>query len=182
MLAELARTSGAKFITLVNRLGVSRDSLRHTLRILIEDGLAQRNPGYGHPLRPEYILTPAGHEVASAAAILLGRLDEPGRKLALNKWTLPLLCAVGRGASRFNELKQALPGVTSRALTMALKELTGAGWLTRAVDDGFPPSARYAPGGGGAPRRAELAALAEVANSARRGAKKTGSAGVSPAS
>ncbi len=27
-------------------------------------GLVIRNPGYGHPLRPEYILTPEGHAAA----------------------------------------------------------------------------------------------------------------------
>src|SRR5947207_13068422 len=58
VLAELRRERGSRFVTLANRIGVTRDSLRRTLSALIDDGLVERNPGYGHPLRPEYVLTP----------------------------------------------------------------------------------------------------------------------------
>ena len=42
------------------RLGLSRSMLTASLTQLIEAGWLQRNPGHGHPLRPEYVLTDAG--------------------------------------------------------------------------------------------------------------------------
>jgi DNA-binding HxlR family transcriptional regulator len=47
---------GERFVTLVNRLGASKDAVSATLAQLIDDGVVQRNPGYGHPLRPEYLV------------------------------------------------------------------------------------------------------------------------------
>ena len=66
MLAELERQRGARFVALANRLGVSRDSLTRTLGALIDAGFVARNPGHGHPLRPEYILTKRGVPVGEA--------------------------------------------------------------------------------------------------------------------
>ena len=57
ILAVLHREKGAKFVTLGSRLGVSRDSLRRSLDRLTQQRLVRRNPGYGHPMRPEYVLT-----------------------------------------------------------------------------------------------------------------------------
>ena len=59
VLAEIGRTRGTRFATLTGRLGVTGESLRRTLAYLQEEGLVERNPGYGHPLRPEYLLTRA---------------------------------------------------------------------------------------------------------------------------
>jgi len=51
ILAELHRSKGSRFVTLSNRLGLGRESLRRTLSALIDAGLVMKNPGYGHPLR-----------------------------------------------------------------------------------------------------------------------------------
>jgi len=86
-----AVAGGAKFITLAHALGVSRASLSATLNHLIALGLVRRNPGHGHPMRPEYLLTDAGAALARHCAAL----DRPvarngGPDLAYRKWTLPL--------------------------------------------------------------------------------------------
>jgi len=159
VLAELYRDSGCKFVTLVNRLGISRDSLQRSLRALIAAGLARRNPGYGHPLRPEYVLTEGGAPPGKAALALLSRLPEADRGLALKKWTLPILAAVGAGAERFGELREALPKLTPRALTLALKALATRRWLRREVEDGYPPRARYRLGEAAEPWQGEMNAL-----------------------
>src|ERR671932_1580387 len=70
VLAELRRTRGTRFVVLSKSLGVGRESLRRTLDALIELGLVRRNPGYGHPLRPEYLLTRRGEAVAGRLARL----------------------------------------------------------------------------------------------------------------
>ena len=57
MLAEIERSRGSRVATLTGRLGVGRESLRRTLAALQAEGLVERNPGYGQPLRPENLLT-----------------------------------------------------------------------------------------------------------------------------
>lgn len=146
VLAELHRgAGGAKFVTLVNRLGIGRDSLRRTLAALIERGWVQRNPGHGHPLRPEYVLITAGARIApwcARLAKLLQTLQIEG--VALRKWSMPVAFALGRGAERFSELKAFLAGATPRALITTLKQMQQAGLVERAVSDGYPPKTSYA--------------------------------------
>ena len=145
VLAELRRSRGAKFVTLAARLGVGRSTLARTLEALIAAGLVARNPGYGHPLRPEYILTRAGASLAPACADLLAALDSLVlRDLALRKWTMPVLLAIRSGAERFSELKRTLPGVTDRALALALRQMEAAGLIAREVHAGYPPAPIYA--------------------------------------
>jgi DNA-binding HxlR family transcriptional regulator len=145
VLAELARTSGSRFVTLTNRLGVPRESLRRTLAALMEGGLAARNPGYGHPLRPEYVLTALGGRVAPACGELLARVREVGvEETALKKWSLPVVLALGGpGRPRFSALQENLREIRARALALALKDLTAAGLVDRAVTDGYPPASVY---------------------------------------
>lgn len=129
-------------MTLTNRLGVSRDSLRRTLDALIDDGLVARNPGYGHPLRPEYILTYEGRRVAGVCDRLLAVLNGL-EDVALRKWSMPVVHALGAGPQRFSELRNALSGVSPRALALALKDLQGAGLVERTVTDDYPPATVY---------------------------------------
>jgi DNA-binding HxlR family transcriptional regulator len=141
VLAELERERGTRFVLLANRLGVPRETLSRTLTALIEGGLVTRNPGHGHPLRPEYLLTPSGAQVAPGCLTLLDVL--PDRELSLKKWSVPVLAAVGRGA-RFSDLIVELPA-SPRALTLALKDLQALGLVEREVVEGYPPTTRYRP-------------------------------------
>jgi DNA-binding HxlR family transcriptional regulator len=145
VLAELDRTGGSRFVTLTNRVGVGRESLRRTLAALIDGGLVGRNPGYGHPLRPEYVLTARGARVAPVCADLVAGLRELGVEgAALKKWSLPVVLALGGpGRRRFSALQERLREITARALALALKDLTAAGLVDRAVTDGYPPASVY---------------------------------------
>jgi DNA-binding HxlR family transcriptional regulator len=145
VLAELERTSGSRFVTMSNRIGVSGESLRRTLAALIAGGLVMRNPGYGHPLRPEYVLTSRGARIAPVCADLLAGLRELGVEgPALKKWSLPVVLALGGpGRRRFSALQERLREITARALALALKDLTSAGLVDRAVTDGYPPASVY---------------------------------------
>ncbi|HEX9597937.1 MAG TPA: winged helix-turn-helix transcriptional regulator [Gaiellaceae bacterium] len=143
VLAELERQKGSRFVTLANTLGVGRESLKRTLTALIDLGLVSRNPGYGHPLRAEYVLTPRGRPVAARCVKLLAALNGTA-DVALRKWSLPVLAALRR-PSRFSELRAELPGVTARALAFALKDLQAVGLVRRLVDDEtYPPTVVYA--------------------------------------
>lgn len=142
ILAYLQATSGSRFVPLANELGLSRDALRHTLAALTEAGLVLPNPGYGHPLRPEYVLTERGRRVAPICASLLRALRQAGvEEVGLKKWSVPIIAAL-TSERRYGELRRAV-GATPRALTLALKELVGSGLVERRVHDGFPPSTTY---------------------------------------
>ncbi len=146
VLADLHRGGGRKFVTMVNRLGVSRGALRQTLDALIEHGWVVRNPGYGHPLRPEYLLTAAGARVARVCVLLQDALRSLRvEDVGLRKWTLAVIYALHGGSRRFGEVRTALRGVTDRALALALKELQAAGLVERTVRDEYPPAPLYLP-------------------------------------
>lgn len=143
ILAELHASSGAKLVTLVNRLKAPRDSVQRTLAALIDEGWVRRNPGHGHPLRPEYLLTERGEALGRACAPLLAELRAlASEEVGLKKWSMPVVLAL-REAERFSELKLALEGVTSRALTLALKDLLKLGLVERHVSQDFPPTVGY---------------------------------------
>lgn len=135
---------GAKFVTLQKKLGVGRDSLVRTLKALMSTGQVMRNPGYGHPMRPEYIMTPSGHRIASACLLLVKKLQRLDiGEVALNKWSLPVLYALSRTGGRFNRLRDTLEGITPRALTLALRDLQAAGLVERLLVDADPPRTEY---------------------------------------
>jgi DNA-binding HxlR family transcriptional regulator len=141
ILAELHRDNGAKFVTLVKRLKISRDALSRTLDALVQLGLVKRNTGYGHPLRPEYILTAPGKQIGQNALELLNHLQQlEATDTGLKKWTLPILHAIHHGINRFSSLRETLPSLSPRALTLTLQDLEQLGWLTRS-EGGYELSA-----------------------------------------
>ena len=144
VLAELLSASGGRFVNLTHSLGVSRESLRRTLNALEIDGLIQRNPGHGHPLRPEYLLTAAGERLAEPSRVVIDLLaDLQVIEVGLRKWSLPILDALAEDRLRYSELRNALPGTTPRALTLALKDLEAAGLVSREVTTSYPPTTSY---------------------------------------
>ncbi len=144
LLAELDRDAGCKFVTLARRLEVSRDSLARTLEALIEHGWIARNPGHGHPMRPEYILTAGGARLAPWCRRAVDVLRRLGlEEVGLRKWSLPVAYLIQSGRRRFSELKAGAPGLTARALTLALKDLSAAGIVERLVTHDYPPATHY---------------------------------------
>jgi DNA-binding HxlR family transcriptional regulator len=144
ILAELHRQRGSRFVTLSQLLGLSRESLRRTLVALLDAGLVGRNPGYGHPLRPEYVLTSSGERIAAACRPLVERLRRSDlEEVGLKKWSMPVVYALAERPQRFSALREALEGISPRALTLALKDLEAAGLVDRRVTDDYPPATIY---------------------------------------
>lgn len=144
VIAELYRQSGAKFVTLNHSLEASRGSLSAALKHLIELGVVVKNTGHGHPMRPEYLLTAKGLAIGAECMTLVRILKRRNElDLAFNKWTLPLVVAIGDRTLRFNELRSSLDDATPRAITMGLKSLLHHGWASRRLIDDFPPTAGY---------------------------------------
>lgn len=150
LLADLAAHKGARFVELVHRLALSRDSLSRTLDAAATMGWVQRNPGHGHPLRPEYILTENGAVAAARAATIA----EAQRAIGLppgatTRWGLPLVAGIGAGHDRFNALSRLLVPATPRALSQGLTALGRHGLVAREILDTRPPASRYALTGSG---------------------------------
>jgi DNA-binding HxlR family transcriptional regulator len=60
------------------------------------------------------------------------------------KWVILTMAVLSRGASRFNQLKRALQGVTQKTLTQALRRLERSGMISRTVLETSPVSVEYA--------------------------------------
>ena len=108
VLAEIGRTGGSRFATLTGRLGVTGESLRRTLAYLQGEGLLDRNPGYGHPLRPEYVLTTRGRLLAPRARRLLDTLAGH-EDVGLKKWSLPVLAELEDAAALLGAPRRRFP-------------------------------------------------------------------------
>lgn len=147
LLAEMFRSNGAKLITLQQRCGISRGVLKSSLARLIAAGLVCENPGYGHPLRPEYILTANGQAIGPfCVEFLLEGQKRQIEEVMAGRWSAPTIIRTGPGAQRFNELKKQLDPVTSRALSSVLKSLQEHSCLITERLDTSPPANIYSLG------------------------------------
>lgn len=144
LLAQIEAEGGARFAVMLARLGLSSSALAASLRALQEAGWLRRNPGHGHPLRPEYVLTAKGAPIAAFAGRVMAeraRLGlEPGQ---LPRWSLPIVARLGGEQARFSALRTALRPVTPRALSLTLKQMLSARLIDRRLEDAFPPIALY---------------------------------------
>ena len=100
--------------------------------------------------RPKQATVP---EEVARAADLLGR-----------RWVLAIVYASHGGATRFNEFKRSLVGITPRALAQRLQELEEAGILERLVYDTRPPRVEYRLTAAGRRLRALVRALDHCAD------------------
>lgn len=144
LLADLAAHRGARFVELAHRLALPRDSLVRTLHAATAAGWVMRNPGHGHPLRPEYILTQEGARLAAATQPLLAVQTHLGLMPGtLTCWGMPLICTIALGHARFNEIAKTLTTATPRAISLGLQTLTTNDLVFRQVLDGRPPASLY---------------------------------------
>jgi len=129
--------------TLLAATGASRTAFTQSMENLIEIGLLERNPGYGHPLRPEFRLTRSGVKAATIANRIYNISQDDGLDLLRRSWTLPVLATL-HTPSHFNEIKRNLPRVTDRALSQSLKSMEERKWVHRDVNNTLrPPRSIY---------------------------------------
>ncbi len=134
ILALLHSNKGARFVVMKQSLSVNADSLTRNLHYLIELGWVARNPGYGHPLRPEYILTPRGEVLAPKCGKLVQAVDRLDvADTVYRKWSIPLLVSIRSGTGRFSMLRDDL-GVNPRALTQSLQRLCASDLVRQRAD------------------------------------------------
>lgn len=123
--------------------GAGRTAFAQSMDHLIELGVLERNPGYGHPLRPEFRLTRLGKTVAAIADRIHDISTEEDRPLLRRSWTLPILTSL-REPGHFTDIKRHLPTITDRALSQSLKSMEARNWVCRNVDEAArPPRSVY---------------------------------------
>ncbi|USG60231.1 winged helix-turn-helix transcriptional regulator [Sneathiella marina] len=119
---------------LLSASNASRTAFTASLDHLTQLKLLERNPGHGHPLRPEYRLTLKGIEVAKIARrIVEADPDCADSDIIRKSWTVPVLAVTGK-PQYFTEIKSKLFPITDRALSQSLFQLHGRDWLLRDVD------------------------------------------------
>ncbi|UWQ59520.1 winged helix-turn-helix transcriptional regulator [Leisingera caerulea] len=123
--------------------GAGRTAFAQSMDHLIEIGLIERNPGYGHPLRPEFRLTQSGIPAAAIAHKIYDVSAKEDQPLLRRSWTLPILTSL-RTPSHFSGIKRNLPAITDRALSQSLKSMESKNWVCRSVDGAArPPRSIY---------------------------------------
>ncbi|MFV0385537.1 winged helix-turn-helix transcriptional regulator [Paracoccus sp. (in: a-proteobacteria)] len=123
--------------------GASRTAFAQSMEHLISLGLLERNPGHGHPLRPEFRLTQKGAAAAAIAHGVQNVSTKEDQDLLRRSWTLPVLTTLHR-PRHFNEIKRNLPTITDRALSQSLKSMEVRDWVCRDVDVAArPPRSIY---------------------------------------
>ncbi|MEM7445898.1 MAG: winged helix-turn-helix transcriptional regulator [Pseudomonadota bacterium] len=112
----------------------SRTSFASSLDHLVELKLLERNPGHGHPLRPEFRLTKTGVIAAQTAnRIAIAVPDDRDFALLRRSWTVPIL-ALTETPQRFSAIRLTLGTITDRALSTSLYKLEEREWLRRDID------------------------------------------------
>lgn len=134
ILALLHQGIAGRQVPLLTATGASRTSFAASLEHLFELGLLERNPGHGHPLRPEFRLTRNGVNAAEIADRIVNVVPND-REFALlrRNWTVPIL-ALTDTPQRFSVIKSDLVTVTDRALSTSLRQLEAQDWLRRDID------------------------------------------------
>jgi DNA-binding HxlR family transcriptional regulator len=120
ILSNLHEGVAGRQAPLLAATGASRTAFAQSLDHLIAIGLLERNPGHGHPLRPEFRLTPRGKTAAAIANKIHNVSGDEDQDLLRRSWTLPVLTSL-HSASHFNEIKRNLQTITDRALSQSLK-------------------------------------------------------------
>ena len=143
ILASLHNGVAGRQATLMAAAGASRTAFAHSIEHLINIGLIERNPGHGHPLRPEFRLTPLGLGAAKIASDIQRVSKIEDRDLLRRSWTLPVLTSL-HSQRHFNDIKRGLHTITDRALSHSLKAMEARNWVERNVDGAArPPKSTY---------------------------------------
>ncbi|MFY0681673.1 MAG: winged helix-turn-helix transcriptional regulator [Thalassovita sp.] len=143
ILSSLHAGTAGRQAPLLAATGASRTAFAQSMTHLISIGLMERNPGYGHPLRPEFRLTELGVSAAAIAHKIQSVTAQEDQDLLRRSWTLPVLTAIHQ-PSHFNDVKRNLRTITDRALSQSLKTMEARRWVLRSVDQAArPPRSIY---------------------------------------
>jgi len=143
ILAHMHQGVAGRQAALLSATGAGRTAFAQSMEHLITLGLVERNPGHGHPLRPEFRLTPNGAAAATLASKVQQAAGSEGQDLLRRSWTLPVLASL-EAPSHFTSIKRNLVTITDRALSQSLRTLEEREWVVRSVESATrPPKPLY---------------------------------------
>lgn len=143
ILSNLHEGVAGRQAPLLTATGASRTAFAQSMDHLIEIGLLERNPGHGHPLRPEFRLTELGKTAAAIANKIHRVSRNEDHQLLRRSWTVPILTSLST-PNHFNGIKRDLVTITDRALSQSLRTMEDRNWVRRDVDDAArPPRSIY---------------------------------------
>ena len=143
ILSQLHAGVAGRQAPLLAATGASRTAFAQSMKHLIEIGFLERNPGHGHPLRPEFRLTDPGRAAAELASRIYGVSQGEDQDLLRRSWTLPVLTSL-HAPNHFNGIKRDLGTITDRALSQSLKAMEARNWVSRSIDGvARPPRSLY---------------------------------------
>ncbi|WP_300010627.1 winged helix-turn-helix transcriptional regulator [uncultured Roseobacter sp.] len=143
ILSSLQAGTAGRQATLLTATGASRTAFSQSIDHLIKMGLVERNPGYGHPIRPEFRLTQLGKSAAKIARRIQRVSGAADQDLLRRTWTLPILTSLHE-PRHFNDIKRNLPTITDRALSLSLRSMEDREWVQRCVNEAArPPRSIY---------------------------------------
>ncbi|WP_299851478.1 helix-turn-helix domain-containing protein [uncultured Roseovarius sp.] len=143
ILSNLHEGVAGRQAPLLAATGASRTAFAQSMDHLITMKLLERNPGYGHPLRPEFRLTQFGAKAAAIANKIHRVAGDEDQDLLRRSWTLPVLTSL-HTPCHFNDIKRNLQTITDRALSQSLKSMEARSWVCRSVDGtARPPRSLY---------------------------------------
>lgn len=132
VLAVMSADGGSRFSVLARALGMSPSVLSRHLDLLESFGWIDRNPGHGHPLRPEYVLTAAGRPIGAWCEAAMRQRSRLGlEQTDLGRWSLPIAFELRDEWRRFSELERGLEPITPRALSLALTQMVDVELVVR---------------------------------------------------
>ena len=112
----------------------TRPAFAASLKHLHALNLLEKNPGHGHPLRPEFRLSLQGIEAAAMAGrVLKAAPDDAALAILKRTWSVPIL-AIAQAPTRYSSIKTRLGKITDRALSQSLYFLEERDWLAREID------------------------------------------------
>jgi DNA-binding HxlR family transcriptional regulator len=138
ILASLNAGVPGRQAPLLAATGASRTAFAQSMDHLIDIGLLERNPGHGHPLRPEFRLTAPGKTAAELASKIQSLSRNTDEDLLRRSWTVPVLATLHR-PRQFIEIKRSLLTISDRALSQSLQVMEERRWVRRSVDDAARP-------------------------------------------
>ena len=138
ILAKLYGGVAGRQAPLLAATGAGRSAFGQSLAHLMELELLERNPGHGHPLRPEFCLTDTGRVAAELAHQVYSQAEVADQDLLRKSWTLPVLTAL-HSTGQFSAIRRGLPRITDRALSQSLKLLEDRRWVQRGIEENSRP-------------------------------------------
>ena len=141
IVAVLHRDGPLRFNELASRIAASRDTLSETLADLVSNGVVHHRWREG---TATYGLSAVGKLLGPVTIEMTAAVTGAGLvQVATKKWPMLVLAAVGNGEPRYGEIVVALPGITTRSLSMALKDLELEELVVRTSIVGYPRTTAY---------------------------------------